>query len=441
VKRLVYSLIRLVGAIDRWARDRLTIAGWVVLTTAIVAAVSGVDTHQTVTYRAFTFLVALALLSWLASLAFRARVVATRELPPYVTAGEPFSYRVTLENRGRKPVSGATLKERFADPRPGYAEWLATPEPGEGRRNWFDRRTGYFRWRWLIERRLPSPPEEAPLPPLAPGRRETVKLTLRPRRRGRLAMDGFTLARTDPLGLVRGLARIAAPAKVIALPRRYRIPALALPGNRKFQQGGVTLAASIGDSEEFLALRDYRPGDPLQRVHWKSFARVGVPIVKEMQDEFFERHALVLDTARAQGEDAVFEDAVAIAASFVYTIDTLECLLDLLFVGGEVKSYTAGRGQLHAAHMLEILAGLAPSRPAEFDALARAVVGRRGALSSCILVLVQWDEARRQLLDALAGGGLEVRAILVCDERPEGLPPRVLAVHPGRIEEGLARLA
>jgi uncharacterized protein (DUF58 family) len=254
-------------------------------------------------------------------------------------------------------------------------------------------------------------------------------------------MDGFTLARTDPVGLVRGLARIAAPAKVIALPRRYRLPELALPGSRKFQQGGVTLAASIGDSEEFLSLRDYRPGDPLQRVHWKSFARVGVPIVKEMQDEFFERHALVLDTARAQGEDAVFEDAVAIAASFVYTIDTLECLLDLLFVGGEVKSYTAGRGQLQAAHMLEILAGLAPSRPEAFDTLARAVVGRRGALSSCILVLVQWDEERRQLVDALAGGGLEVRAILVCDEKPEGLPPRVLAVHPGRIEEGLAKLA
>jgi uncharacterized protein (DUF58 family) len=91
----------------------------------------------------------------------------------------------------------------------------------------------------------------------------------------------------------------------------------------------VSLAASVGDSEEFLALRDYRPGDPLQRVHWKSFARTGKPVVKDYQDEFFERHALVLDTGSLAGEDAAFEDAVALAASFVYTIDTQECLLDL----------------------------------------------------------------------------------------------------------------
>ena len=122
------------------------------------------------------------------------------------------------------------------------------------------------------------------------------------------------------------------------LPKRYRLPRLALPGARRFQHGGVALATSVGDSEEFVALRDYRPGDPLQRVHWKSFARTGKPVVKEYQDEFFERHALVLDTGTDRGEDAAFEEAVALAASFVYTIDTHECLLDLLFVGGEVHA-------------------------------------------------------------------------------------------------------
>src|SRR5205085_4996875 len=144
-------------------------------------------------------------------------------------------------------------------------------------------------------------------------------------------LDAVQLARTEPLGLVRGLARIAATGRVIALPKRYRLPALALPGRRRFQQGGVTLATSVGDSEEFIGLREYRPGDPLQKVHWKSLARTGRPIVKEFQDEFFERHALILDTARAEGEDALFEEAVAVAASFVYTIDTRECLLEYRF--------------------------------------------------------------------------------------------------------------
>jgi len=194
----------------------------------------------------------------------------------------------------------------------------------------------------------------------------------------------------------------------------------------------------VGDSEEFLALRDYRPGDPLQRVHWKSFARTGKPVIKEYQDELFERHALVLDTGSSHGEDAAFEDAVALAASFVYTIDTQDCLLDLLFVGGEVRAYTAGRGQMRAEHMLEVLAGVGPSAPGDFGALARAVLGRRATLSSVIAIFVNWDEARARFVAALRAEGFEVRA-LVIGAMPD-TPAGILRLVPGRIEQGLAGL-
>jgi uncharacterized protein (DUF58 family) len=323
-----------------------------------------------------------------------------------------------------------------------WLTWRRAREPGEERRNWWDRTVGYFRWRWLIERRLPRAAEPVELARLEPGERLELRLAFTPRRRGRIEIAGLTVSRADPLGLVRGLARVPLRAKIIALPRRYRLPEVALPGKRKFQPGGVSLAASVGDSEEFLALRDYRPGDPLQRIHWKSFARTGKPVVKEHQDEFFERHALVLDTGSRAGEDAAFEDAVAIAASFVYTIDTHECLLDLLFVGGEVRAYTAGRGQMQSEHMLEVLAAVGPSEVAAFSGLARAVLERRGSLSSIILILLSWDEARARLLASLRASGADVRALLVCTERdtPRERPPGVVLLHPGSIEKGLTSL-
>src|SRR5205814_9512719 len=135
-----------------------------------------------------------------------------------------------------------------------------------------------------------------------PGGHRTGTLWLRAKRRGRLELDAVQLSRAEPLGLIRGLARVAAPGRVIALPKRYRLPAIALPGQRRFQQGGVTFATSVGDSEEFIGLREYRPGDPLQRVHWKSYARTGSPIVKEYQEEFLERHPRIRDTRTARGE-------------------------------------------------------------------------------------------------------------------------------------------
>jgi uncharacterized protein (DUF58 family) len=442
LRRLIYIALRAVSALDHWLRERLTIAGWLALGTAAVAGAAGIDTNQGASYQAAMLLAALLLLAWGASLFFRARVSVQRELPRYATAGEPFSYAVAVANLGARALSGVAMVEAFRDPRPKYEDWKRAREPGEERRNWFDRNVGYFRWRWLIERATPEPPREAPLPGIAAGARETLRLTLTPRRRGRIELAGLTLNRTDPLGLVKGLARLPLPARVIALPRRYRLPRLSLPGRRKHQPGGVSLASSVGDSEEFLSLREYRPGDPLQRIHWKSFARTGRPIVKEFQDEFFERHALVLDTASRRGEDEAFEDAVAVAASFLYTIETQECLLDLLFVGSELHHSTAGRGQLHAEQMLEALAGVRASEAAGFERLERAVLAQCTQLSSCILVLVAWDDARRGLAERLAASGVEVRAILVCvqADAPRDAPAWLLVVHPGEIESGLARL-
>ena len=451
MKRFIFRALRVASAIDHWLSERLTPAGWLALGAGGAAAAAGLDTNQTVTYRAFTFLAALLILAYVVSLLFRARLQASRELPRFATAGERCVYRVVLANHGRRALRGASVLERFRDPRPRFEEWRRAREPGEERRNWWDRTIGYFRWRWLIERRLPRDAEPAELPPLAPGASEEVRLSFTPRRRGRIEFAGLTVARADPLGLVRGLARVPLGARLIALPRRYRLPQIALPGRRKFQPGGVSLAASVGDSEEFLALRDYRPGDPLQRVHWKSYARTGKPVVKEFQDEFFERHALVLDTGTARGEDAAFEDAVALAASFVYTIDTHECLLDLLFVApgaaeagraADVRAYTAGRGQMQSQHLLEVLAAVSPSDSAAFPELSRAVAARRESLSSVILILLDWDAARRDLLSALRATGAEVRALLVHPERdvPPGLPQGILHLVPGRIEQGLATL-
>ena len=122
-------------------------------------------------------------------------------------------------------------------------------------------------------------------------------------KRGTAHSDGLTVARADPLGLLKAHLRVPHRSNFIVLPRRYTLPTLALPGSRRYQPGGVALASSVGDSEEFVGLRDYRPGDPLQRIHWKSFARTARPIVKEYQDEYFERHALVLDTFAAARDE------------------------------------------------------------------------------------------------------------------------------------------
>ena len=442
MRRLHYTLLRFVTSFDRKVRERLTGAGRLVAISAFMAAVVGLDTHQSLASQVFSLLAAMLALSALLSLLFRPQVSVRRVLPKFATAGEELTYRVNIMNAGRRPLADLEVRERFAGLRPSYAEFQRARDPREAKRNWVDRKGGYFRWRHLIERRLPERTEVnagGTLALMPAGSNVGLRATLVPRNRGVLAFAGIDLVRADVFGLAYGRARLPLPDRLVVLPRRYRLPQVLLPAQRLLQPGGHALASSIGDSEEFLALREYRPGDSLRRVHWKSFARTGEPVVKEYETEFFERHALVLDTEMGKVSDA-FEEAISIAASFIYTIDTQECLLDLVFVAGEPECHTAGRGEATNVHLLEVLAGLEPSRPGGFDQLAREVQAMRGNLSSAVFVLLAWDEPRKRLVAALNAAGLGVRVLLVSASPPENTD-EVLVLQPGRIEEGLAKLA
>jgi uncharacterized protein (DUF58 family) len=221
-----------------------------------------------------------------------------------------------------------------------------------------------------------------------------------------------------------------------------------LPGKRQYQPRGVSLASTIGESEEFIALRDYRPGDPLKHVSWRATARLNKPVIKEFQDEFFVRHALVLDTFSERGETEAFEEAVSVAASFTCTIPEQESLLDLLFVGSQAYCFTSGRGVSHTEHLLEVLAAVTPAPEAEFFMLRDLVLRHAPAVTGCICVFLTWDEARQNLVQQLRMMDLPV-LVLIVTENPDGnvdpgpmrdCPERFRLLEVGKVKEGLARL-
>jgi uncharacterized protein (DUF58 family) len=217
----------------------------------------------------------------------------------------------------------------------------------------------------------------------------------------------------------------------------------------KYQQGGVALASNVGQSDEFIALRDYRQGDPLRHIHWRSWARAGKPVVKEFEDEFFVRHALVLDTFTGHAHSEAFEEATSIAASFACTIQTQESLLDLLFVGADSYCFTAGRGIAHGEQLLEVLASVRPSRDRSFQTLERLVLSHISKVSGCIFVLLDWDEPRRAFVRKVQAMGIPSLVLVVAESDASKLasiaaeaerPERFAVLECGKIEQGLAQL-
>ena len=442
MRHFTYRLFRATASLSSRAERRLTRAGKLALAALGAAGILGFDTNRTLGYQAFTFLLALFVLAFAWRFGFRPRLRARRVLPRFVTAGEPAAYRVVFTNDGGRLERGLALLENTADPWPSFEEFQTAREPGEARRNWFDRKVGYPRWDWLVRRNQVALMSPQPLPPLPPGDAGEVRIEFTPRRRGRLELTSVTLARPDPFGLLNALCTIPLPGSLLVLPKRYPMPALGLPGPRRYQRGGVALAQSVGDSEEFVSLRDYRPGDPLRRIHWKSLARVGRPVVKEYQDEFFVRHALVLDTFTDDAGGERFEEAVSVAASIACAVQTQDSLLDLLFVGPETYCFTAGRGLSDTERLLEVLAGVRVCRDKPFRTLHHAVLERQDALSACVAVLLAWDEPRRQFVRDLRALGTPVRAFVIAETgAPAGeAAGEVHRLEAGRVAEALRHL-
>lgn len=441
MKHLLYRWFSSFSAFQYRLDRRFTRAGALALGVLGAAAVIGLDTNRTVGYQVLTLVLALLLISAVSSLVFRGRFTARRVLPRFASVGVPLGYRVAIANQTDRRQEGLVLLEELADPRPSFEEFAAAREPGEERRNWFDRQVGYPRWAWLVSQKRGAVVTPRPLPPLAPGGEIEVGVEITPLRRGHVRFIGLTIARPDPLGLVHALKTIRLPQSLLVLPKRYPMPEIRLGGRRKYQPGGVALASSVGDSEEFVALRDYRAGDPMRRIHWKSWARVGRPVVREYQDEFFVRHALVLDTFTERESSLVFEDAVSVAASIAVSVETQESLLDLMFVGPEAYCFTAGRGVGHTDQLLEVLACVGPCRDKPFRALHRAVMERHVSLSGCVCVLLAWDEARREFVRHLEALGTPTRVFVVGERGAlDALPGDVHPLEVGRIGEGLARL-
>jgi uncharacterized protein (DUF58 family) len=391
----------------------------------LTAAVLGADTNQSRSYQTFSLLACLALVAavWLPW--GRPKVSVRRVMPKFGSVGEPLRYRLIVRSQTRRRQCDLALFEELTDPCPSFEEFLSTPEPGEERRNWVDRVFGYYRWRWLRTRRLQARTTEQIVPDLPPETEYSIAAQLMPLRRGVLRMTATTVAHPEPLGLFRAVTKLPGPQSILILPKRYPMPAFELPGTMKYQAGGVSLASSVGESEEFLALREYRPGDPLRRMHWKGFAKLGKPIVKEYQDEFFVRHALILDTFGGSDHGELFEEAVSIAASLAYTIRNQDSLLDLMFVGPRAYCFTSGRGLGRIEQILEILASVQVCQEKSFESLEHLVRAHARSLSGCVCVLLAWDQPRQRLVRSLLTCQVPLR-VLVLTRSEETLPLGVM---------------
>ncbi len=261
------------------------------------------------------------------------KVQANRRIPPYVFEGSPLQIDYSLEN-GRRQMAALAL-ELVDELVP-----LDRLVPGAARvvpRVLFQRvpagQTGWLRWQG------PSPV------------------------RGQYGFSRVDLITRSPFGLIERDAIRDLPGSVLVYPRLGRL-------SRRWRQiqreSTETRRGHRHDrsaqQQEYQGLREYRPGDSMRWIHWRTTARLGQPMVKEFEQQHDQELVLLLDpwlprTKVTNEERANLETAIRFAATVCY--DTCQQPGRRLLLGwtGATPGLRNGPASVKLVHeMLESLA-------------------------------------------------------------------------------------
>jgi uncharacterized protein (DUF58 family) len=136
--------------------------------------------------------------------------------------------------------------------------------------------------------------------------------------RGRYTIGPLSIRIADPFGLVELTRSFTISDTLVVTPQVAALPHVRLSG--EWTGGGDSRTRSVAAAgDDDVAPREYRQGDDLRRVHWRSTARHGELMVRREEQQWQSRGALLLDTRRyahrGEGPRSSFEVAVSAAAS------------------------------------------------------------------------------------------------------------------------------
>lgn len=206
-----------------------------------------------------------------------------------------------------------------------------------------------------------EPLDSEPLPVhLPPGGRDTAEYEVRLRRRGAHRFPAVWVHGADMLGLCDQKTRMPLATDILVYPRVMELPSRVLV--RELGGGSAPLEASNrkGEGSSFFGIREYRPGDPLRHVHWRSSARRGSLAVVEWEAEESRSALLAIETLKGSERrlegGATLDAAAGLAASLAAEVLRGGNAVRVLAAGAGDRMSAAERGTEAMPYILETLA-------------------------------------------------------------------------------------
>jgi len=168
----------------------------------------------------------------------------------------------------------------------------------------------------------------------------TLSYALLPSRRGRWPLGPALVHSTDPFGLILADTSVGGDERVAVWPAVTDLSATA--GALMGHADRVVLGARTPSPDD-ASLRDYREGDDLRRVHWKSSARRGTMLVRSDERAGRRPATVVMELPK---DSAALEWTISAAASIATSVLAVGHPVQLL--GGGLRPSEVDGAQTHS---------------------------------------------------------------------------------------------
>ena len=265
----------------RNALSTLTTRGRAFFSAGITASLCSILLGQRDLLRVGLLLISLPLITALLANRVRYLLSCSREITPTrVQAGQGATVALHLQNPGRVPTGLMLLEDQVP--------YVLGSRP-----------------RFVLDQ-------------LRPRWQRSMAYTVRSEIRGRYAIGPLTVRLSDPFGFVELNRAFTARATLVVTPVVTELPPVRLSGDWSGTGDNRPRAFAAAGTED-VTVREYRTGDDLRRIHWRSTARADELMVRREEQPYQSRATIMLDTRdaahRGSGPASSFEYAVSAAAS------------------------------------------------------------------------------------------------------------------------------
>ncbi len=251
------------------------------------------------------------------------------------------------------------------------------------------------------------------LPPFS-AKQITVKTVCR--RRGEYVLGPCSVITGDPFGIFRRAKTVEQKNRLIVYPAtvdlpQFEIPVGELPGGYALRQRTPNVTPMA------FGVRDYLPGDSLNRIHWPYTARSGHLMTKEFELDPTSDIWILLDMEqRVQsgvGEDSTEEYGVIVAASLARHFLNKNRAVGVIACGSSYEVIHGDRGMRQLWKTLERLAVIRAEGRKPLAEIIAAEGARFGSNTTIIAVSPSLEESWARALKHLRGRGVRTVAVIL----------------------------